>query len=129
MMRSAKLVCLFVAAALIAGAVRAGQFPAEKSYTSSIGTNQKASGLFDALSFDQGKTWPVRRLITDGDPAHQAKTMDGRPFTMSATSAEPKGYMAGVQSPDGIIHLISSWNHYAFNAAWLKTPMPAEKEN
>jgi hypothetical protein len=30
------------------------------------------------------------------------------------------------QTPDGAVHLISSWNHYAFNLAWLKTPMPAE---
>ena len=52
--------------------------------------------------------------------------MDCREFTMSPTSAEPKGYMAGVQTPDRVIHLISSRNHYAFNPAWLKTPPPTE---
>lgn len=34
--------------------------------------------------------------------------------------AEPQGYLAGTQARDGVIHLISSWNHYAFNVAWLK---------
>lgn len=31
--------------------------------------------------------------------------------------------MAGCQSQDGIIHLITSQRHYAFNLAWLKAPM------
>ncbi len=39
--------------------------------------------------------------------------------------AEPRGYMAGTQTPDGVIHLISSKQHYAFNLAWLKAPRPA----
>lgn len=86
---------------------------------------RKASGLFGALSFDEGETWPVRRLITDDGPPRK---IDGGGntgwFTMSANTAEPKGYMAGTQAPDGVIHLISSKQHYAFNLAWLKTAMP-----
>jgi hypothetical protein len=38
---------------------------------------------------------------------------------MTANNAEPKGYMTAVQTPDGIIHLISSGIHYRFNFAWL----------
>ena len=41
-------------------------------------------------------------------------------FTMDATHAEPKGYLAARQTPDGIIHLISSGIHYRFNLAWLR---------
>jgi formylglycine-generating enzyme required for sulfatase activity len=89
---------------------------------------QKVSGLFGALSYDQGQTWPIRKLITPGGPARK---VDGggntKEFTLSATTAEPRGYMAGVQTPDGIIHLISSKQYYAFNLNWLKTPATAEE--
>ena len=46
------------------------------------------------------------------------------PFTMSATSAELRGYLSICQAANGVIHLISSKQHYAFNLAWLKTPPP-----
>jgi len=97
--------------------------------TDAAGHYSKVGGLFGAVSFDGGKQWPIRKLITPGGPARKSRMMDGREFTVSAISAEPKGYMAGTQTPDGIIHLISSKNHYAFNLAWLKTPMPTRKEN
>jgi formylglycine-generating enzyme required for sulfatase activity len=84
------------------------------------------SGLFAALSYDEGRTWDIRRLITTGGPA---RSVDGGGntgvFTMSETSAEPKGYMSVHQTPDGIIHLISSKQYYAFNLAWLKQDPPA----
>jgi hypothetical protein len=44
---------------------------------------------------------------------------------MDSSHAEPKGYLAATQTPDGSIHLVSSALHYTFNLAWLKTPMPA----
>ena len=76
-------------------------------------------GMYAALSFDDGKTWPVKRLVTDG----KTHFMDGGAWTgffdMDATHAEPRGYLAATQSPDGIIHLLSSRNHYRFNLAWL----------
>jgi hypothetical protein len=79
----------------------------------------EGKGLFAALSFDGGKTWSKRRLVTDG----KERTLDGKAhtgvFTMSATTAEPKGYMTAVQTPDRMIHLISSGIHYRFNFAWL----------
>ena len=76
-------------------------------------------GLFGAVSFDEGETWPVKRLITDGHPDHQVERMDGRLFTMGPTSAEPSGYMSVCQTADGVIQLITSREHYAFNLAWL----------
>jgi hypothetical protein len=103
-------------------------FADNMTITDAAGQFCQVNGLFGAVSFDEGKTWPIRRLITDDGPAHEVKTTDGREFTMSPTTAEPRGYMAGTQAPDGVIHLISSWNHYAFNIAWLKTPMPAKRQ-
>jgi len=103
-------------------------FADDTTMVDAAGQFRKVSGLFGALSFDEGETWPVRRLITDDGPIHKARTTDGDDFTMSPTTAEPKGYMAGTQAPDGVIHLISSKQHYAFNIAWLKKPMPAQRE-
>ena len=78
------------------------------------------SGLFVALSYDDGRTWPVKKLLTDG----RTRTLDGGAwtgtFTLDATHAEPKGYLACTQSPDGMIHLLSSRVHYRFNLAWIE---------
>ncbi|UCG56925.1 MAG: SUMF1/EgtB/PvdO family nonheme iron enzyme [Phycisphaerales bacterium] len=83
-------------------------------------------GMFGALSFDEGKTWPVKKLITPGGPPRE---LDGGGntgrFVMDETHAEPKGYLAATQTPNGLIHLISSKQYYLFNVAWLKQPAPA----
>lgn len=77
------------------------------------------TGLFVALSFDDGKTWPVRKLMTDGTPG----IVDGGAWTgvffTDAAHAEPKGYLACTQTPDGMIHLVSSALYYRFNLAWM----------
>ena len=86
------------------------------------GTTRTGYGLVAALSFDDGATWPVRRLVTpvspDGKPL-QIQATDGGPRLVDATHAEPNGYLASCQGPDGRIHLISSRNYYVFNLAWL----------
>jgi formylglycine-generating enzyme required for sulfatase activity len=85
------------------------------------GAEQRVFGMFAALSFDEGKRWPVKRLLTDGGPARE---LDGGgntgKFVMDATHAEPKGYLAATQTPDGLIHLVSSKLYYVFNLAWLQ---------
>ncbi len=95
-------------------------------FADASGRRRRVFGLFAALSFDEGKTWPVKKLIT---PGRDAATFDGgawtRTFTLDATHAEPKGYLAATQSPDGMIHLISSKLYYRFNLAWLRTSAPA----
>jgi len=69
-----------------------------------------------------GETWPHRRLVTDDQPA---RNIDGGGntgrFSLSPTTAEPRGYLAVCQAANGVVHLISSKNHYAFNLAWLKS--------
>jgi len=78
-------------------------------------------GMFAALSTDEGRTWPTRKLLTPGEGE-----FDGgghtRSFTASPTRAEHAGYLAATQSPDGVIHLISSRLHYRFNLSWLNEP-------
>jgi hypothetical protein len=92
--------------------------------TDASGQSRPVSGLFGAVSFDEGETWPIRRLITDDGPGRPVETTDGDLFTLSGSSAEPWGYLSVCQAADGVIHLISSRQHYAFNLAWLTTPPP-----
>lgn len=93
--------------------------------TDASGKQRPVSGIYAALSFDEGETWPARRLISDDGPSREVETTDDRTFTMSASSAEPWGYMAICQSRNGVVHLITSKNHYSFNLAWLKQAPPA----
>ncbi|MCC6683219.1 MAG: SUMF1/EgtB/PvdO family nonheme iron enzyme [Phycisphaeraceae bacterium] len=97
-------------------------FTPGSTFKDDAGGQFEGQGMFAALSFDEGETWPVWKLLTDG----QSRELDGQAwtdtFTMDAAHAEPKGYLAAVQTPDGMIQLISSGIHYQFNLAWLKTP-------
>lgn len=82
------------------------------------------TNLFAAVSFDEGRTWPVRKVLSDNLPDHAAFTLDHGRFRMSPVRSEPQGYLAITQTSDGLVHLLSSINHYAFNLAWLKQPAP-----
>ena len=77
-------------------------------------------GVYVAVSYDDGKTWPVKRLLSDG----VQRTLDGgawtREFTMDATHSEPKGYFAAPQTPDGVIPILSSRLHYRINLPWIE---------
>ena len=102
-------------------------FGREVRFRDAAGNQQVGSGLFAALSTDEGQSWETKRLITDDGPP---RTLDGGGntgrFTMSPTSAEPRGYLSICQAANRVIHLISSKQHYAFNLAWLNTPAPTE---
>ena len=69
-------------------------------------------GLFAAVSYDEGKTWPDRRLL-----APSGKTI-----------ADGYGYLAITQTRDGRIQLITSQNHYVFNLDWIKALPAAPKK-
>jgi len=69
-------------------------------------------GLFAAVSYDEGKTWPDRRLITKGNSA----------------KADTNGYLALIQARDGRMHLLTSSRHYTFNLAWIKQLPSAPKK-
>jgi len=88
------------------------------------GRERPVSGLFGALSFDEGETWDVRKAIAPDDE-REVESFDGRRMRIGPGRAEPRGYLSVCQTPDGVIHLISSRLHYAFNLKWLLTPPPA----
>jgi len=92
--------------------------------TDASGNQRPISGLFAAVSTDEGKSWPYKRLVSDDGPARDIETMDGDPVTMDAHYAEFVGYLSVCQTPDNIIHLVSSRQHYAFNLKWLQTAPP-----
>jgi formylglycine-generating enzyme len=85
------------------------------------GETYRGNGLFVALSYDEGQTWPIKKLLTPG-----VGNFDGgawtKEFETDATTAEPRGYLAATQTPDNIIHLISSKIHYRFNLKWITEP-------
>lgn len=76
-------------------------------------------GMYASLSYDDGKTWTQGKLITDGKERYLYGGAFTGYFMMDSTHAEPKGYLAMTQSPDGVIHLLSSAIHYRFNLEWL----------
>ena len=73
-------------------------------------------GLFAAVSYDEGKTWPDRRIIVG--PKEPLTSANGTP-------ANTNGYLAITQTRDGRIQLITSSKHYVFNLAWIKQRLPA----
>lgn len=85
-------------------------------------------GMYAALSFDDGQSWPIRKLLTPG-----AGEFNGGAWTQvfvgTPTRAEPAGYLAATQTPDGTIHLISSRLHYRFNLAWLLAGTKSAKKS
>ena len=89
-------------------------------FTDANGNTFKGYGMYAAISYDDGKTWPVKRLLTDGKERHLNGGAWTGFFDMDATHAEPRGYLAGTQSPDNTIHIVSSRIHYRFNLKWLE---------
>jgi hypothetical protein len=77
-------------------------------------------GMYGAVSYDEGRTWPVWKLLTPADDkTYHGKGWTGT-FTATSTFAETAGYLTATQTPDGVIHLLSSGLHYRFNLKWLE---------
>jgi len=89
-------------------------------FTDKSGKPFKGYGMYAALSYDEGKTWPVKRLLTDGTYRFLNGGAWTQFFEMDENHAEPRGYLVGTQTPDNMIHLITSRFYYKFNLAWLK---------
>ncbi|MCX7008827.1 MAG: SUMF1/EgtB/PvdO family nonheme iron enzyme [Kiritimatiellaeota bacterium] len=99
------------------------------AFKAADGSEFTGYGLFAAVSFDEGKTWPLRRLLTAGGPVRAYPTIDRGICENSDTVAEHVGYLSAIQTRDGNIQLISSKLHYVFNLAWLKAlPAPAKSK-
>jgi len=89
--------------------------------TDKSGARREVTGLYTALSEDEGETWAVK-LVTDDGPGRPGMTTNGGYFAFSQRNSEYRGYMSVCQASDGIVHLITSFSHYAFNLAWLRRP-------
>jgi hypothetical protein len=80
-------------------------------------------GLYAAVSYDEGQSWPTRKLITPGgSPQVMFGGAHHHHFVLDDTHAEPGGYTYATQTPDGVIHVIGSNLYYRFNLKWLETP-------
>ena len=95
--------------------------------TDASGSRREIRGLFAAVSDDGGKSWSNLRLISDDGPGQAIESTNGAMCAISARNAEPRGYLAACQGANGLIHLVSSRQHYTFNLAWLRTPAPPLK--
>lgn len=99
---------------------KSGRNPSKgMEFEAADGTKFTGYGMYAAISYDEGESWPVRKLITPCEGSYDggAWTKD---FTATPTKAEHAGYLAATQTPDGVIHLISSKLHYRFNLKWLE---------
>ncbi len=112
------------------GPIFFASFGRDMIFKDKSGSEFSGSGMFAALSFDEGETWPVRRLITSGGAEREfdGGAWTGR-FVMSPANSEPRGYLTAIQAKNGIIHLISSALHYSFNYKWLMTLPDTYKTN
>jgi hypothetical protein len=90
-------------------------------FTDSNGQEFVGFGMYAAVSYDEGETWPCQKLVTPGHGDYDGGAWTGA-FTATPTRAEHAGYLAATQTPDGVIHLISSRLHYQFNLKWIQTP-------
>ena len=88
------------------------------------GRMNTVTGLYAALSFDEGKTWPeeFRRVISNLQVSETWEVEVAawqRTQTLTKTAGQENGYMSVVQSPDGLIYLTDGKLLYTFNLAWL----------
>jgi formylglycine-generating enzyme required for sulfatase activity len=88
------------------------------------GRMNTVTGLYAALSFDEGQTWPeeYRRVISNLQVTETWEVEVAawqRTQTLSKTAGQENGYMSVTQSPDGLIYLTDGKLVYTFNLAWL----------
>jgi hypothetical protein len=87
------------------------------------GNDTTIYGTYAALSWDEGVTWPVKRVMSNvksGSKSYMGAPWN-REFTLDATHGQNKSYWAATQTPGGIVHLNDSRLDYAFNLAWVMT--------
>ena len=85
-----------------------GKWGKGMEFTDNEGHEFTGYGMFAALSYDEGETWPVRKLLTPGSGSYANCGGWTGDFTATPTRAEPGGYLTATQTPDGVIHLLSS---------------------
>jgi formylglycine-generating enzyme required for sulfatase activity len=78
-------------------------------------------GSYAALSWDEGQTWPIKRVLSDVSQGTRTLTIGpwNAPSTLDATHGQHRSYWAGTQTPDGVVHLTDGRLYYELNLAWL----------
>jgi sulfatase modifying factor 1 len=100
-------------------------FTGGSNVTTISGKTRRISGLYAALSTDEGNSFQIKKpLVDERALPSRLPTEDNASWTMTNSTAEPKGYTTARQTPDGMIHVASSRLSYHFNLAWLDTPPP-----
>ena len=89
------------------------------------GKESECQGMYAALSYDEGQSWSLIRLVSDGIE-REVFSRKNKYFTMTATASEGGGYLASCQSADSVIHVVSNRVEYAFNLKWLETLPPTK---
>ena len=81
-------------------------------------------GAYAALSWDDGKTWPIKQVLSDVTSGTENYVMGpwSKTFALDVTHGQPRSYWSATQTPDGIVHLTDGRLYYAFNVAWLNRP-------
>ena len=76
-------------------------------------------GCYAAFSADEGESWTIKTL-----PGTQPRKKHPELYMAGASTL---GYSAACQTPDGMIHIITTNNypclHFSFNEAWLTAPV------
>ena len=100
-------------------------FTGGSNCTTVSGNTRRISGLYAALSEDEGETFTVMKpLVNEAFASKELPTLDGKHWTMSNSTAEPLGYTSARQDEHGVIHVVSSRLSYHFNLVWLRSPPP-----
>jgi len=107
----------------------AGDFQNIRMITSPPPDDIKQRGSYVALSDDEGRTWKIKRLAL-------ATPHNGWTGTPPPKNGKPQhgygtlGYCDAVQTPDGLIHLMTSKGKpamdFAMNEAWILSPESGE---
>jgi formylglycine-generating enzyme required for sulfatase activity len=82
------------------------------------------SGLYAALSFDEGRTWPEEyRKVISNQSGRDTLRLNIAPWQrstlLSCRKGQHEGYMSSEQTPDGTIYLTDGKIVYSFNLKWL----------
>jgi hypothetical protein len=86
-------------------------------------------GCFIAISEDEGKSWHVKTI--PGTLTHEGRVINAkRKWTSSGGDYGTVGYVTVSQSPNGIIHVLTTMNqpclHFEFNEAWIYSDAGAD---
>jgi formylglycine-generating enzyme required for sulfatase activity len=97
-------------------------------------TDRELAKLCVCISYDDGATWPVRRLMTDENGDKGVIGMSNGRIYMGPGNSEPTAYVSMTQTRNGVIHVLSSMSHYEFNLKWAESgpmapsPLPSFKQ-